>query len=183
MIRFFYDRIPPGVLILALLLGWYFWGWLKSRFRDTHKVAWKLTHAALCLCWLALFAYVTGFSRESSGVSQVILRPFWSYRLAFLEGSYDYFQEIYLNILLFIPFGAALGEVFPRRGWIGAILLCLLVSIAGEYVQYTFALGLAETDDVISNTLGGTIGVILGAFGVPAYNKIHKAVSQWLKND
>ena len=68
-----------------------------------------------------------------------------------------------MNVFLFFPLGLTLSNALPRRWnrWlrIGVTTLagCLL-SAGIEYAQYRFALGLAETDDVLCNTLGAFIG-------------------------
>ncbi len=68
-----------------------------------------------------------------------------------------------MNVFLFFPLGLSLSNALPRRWhrW-GRIALttsaACLFSIAIEYTQYHYALGLAETDDVICNTLGAFIG-------------------------
>lgn len=61
------------------------------------------------------------------------------------------------------PLGLTLSNALPRKWhrW-GRIILTTLVGCALsagiEYTQYRYALGLAETDDVICNTLGAFIG-------------------------
>lgn len=68
-----------------------------------------------------------------------------------------------MNVFLFFPLGLTLSNALPRRWnrWlrIGVTTLagCLL-SAGIEYAQYRFALGLAETDDVLCNTLGALLG-------------------------
>lgn len=68
-----------------------------------------------------------------------------------------------MNVFLFFPLGLTLSNALPRR-WnyrrrIGVTVLagCLL-SAGIECAQYRFALGLAETDDVLCNTLGALLG-------------------------
>lgn len=41
-----------------------------------------------------------------------------------------------------------------------AVLICCGVSLLIEMLQYVTGLGLCELDDVVSNTLGGFIGVM-----------------------
>lgn len=183
MTRFFYDGIPLLYLIFAFVLLGYCWCALKARFARLVPRAWRLAHGGILLLWTVLFVCVLFLSREGTGERRAILMPLWSYKIAFLEGSYDYFQEIYLNVLLFVPAGAALGELFPKRGWLWALLFCTLISTATEAVQYFFSLGLCETDDVISNTIGGGIGAAIGTFAVPIYTSIHGVFEKWLNRD
>ncbi|MFH0411913.1 VanZ family protein [Corynebacterium sp. L4756] len=60
------------------------------------------------------------------------------------------------NVLLFMPFGAA---IFARtRSFVTAVLLSLFASVGIEITQYVFALGYSDIDDVFFNTLGGVAG-------------------------
>lgn len=47
-----------------------------------------------------------------------------------------------------------------RWKWLLCILIGFLVSVGVESIRYVFALGRAETDDVICNTLGCALGVL-----------------------
>lgn len=67
-----------------------------------------------------------------------------------------YWWDIVLNILLFIPLGFLLG----RKGW-KAILFGFLLSAFIELAQYVFLLGYCEADDVLNNTIGCVLGVLL----------------------
>lgn len=67
-----------------------------------------------------------------------------------------YWWDITLNILLFIPLGFLLG----RKGW-KAVFLGFLISAFIECAQYLFLLGYCEADDVLNNTIGCGIRVLL----------------------
>lgn len=62
-----------------------------------------------------------------------------------------------MNIVLFVPFGFFAGKIW---GW-RAVLYGMLFSIAIEAAQYIGALGYTEVDDVINNTLGTLLGVLI----------------------
>ena len=68
-----------------------------------------------------------------------------------------------MNVFLFFPLGLTLSNALPRKWhrW-GRIILTTFIGCALstgiEYAQYRYALGLAETDDVICNTLGAFLG-------------------------
>lgn len=68
-----------------------------------------------------------------------------------------------MNVFLFFPLGLTLSNALPRRWncWLRIIVTVLagcVLSAGIEYAQYRFALGMAETDDVICNTLGAFLG-------------------------
>lgn len=83
-----------------------------------------------------------------------------------------------MNIFLFFPFGLTLSNALPQSWgrWqrIGlTVITGLLLSAGIEYIQYRFALGVAETDDVICNTIGAFIGStsLLIAHGIEKYKE------------
>ena len=68
-----------------------------------------------------------------------------------------------MNVFLFFPLGLTLSNALPQKWhrWVRIGLTTLIGGIlsAGiEYAQYRYALGMAEVDDVICNTLGAFIG-------------------------
>lgn len=110
---------------------------------------------AYCLFML----WVTLFSRKPS-THRFELSIFWSFRELF-SGHPDGVKDIvqYLdNILFFIPFGFLLP---CKKNSKQVAHIAFAASVVIELSQYVFALGLAETDDVISNVLGGLIGFCL----------------------
>lgn len=65
------------------------------------------------------------------------------------------------NVAAFVPFGAYLPLIRRRTG-IGANLLIVIgTSVVVEVVQGVFGLGASDIDDVILNTLGGLIGILV----------------------
>lgn len=113
----------------------------------------RLFFIAYCL----LLLWLTIISRQPRANGRIIKwELFWSYR-AWIEGEsngkVEAIQNIN-NILLFIPF----GFLFPAKKWRLLILASITVSALIECVQYIFALGWCEIDDVISNTIGAMIG-------------------------
>lgn len=66
------------------------------------------------------------------------------------------------NIFAFMPLGFFSSLLFKRLRFIGIIfLLCMLGSIMIEMLQFTYRVGSLDIDDVILNTIGGTIGYIV----------------------
>jgi glycopeptide antibiotics resistance protein len=89
------------------------------------------------------------------------LRLFWGLRM-WLDGEpqgWTVFLQYINNIIFFIPFGFLLsGNV---KDWKKVVVIGFCSSAFIELTQYVTARGLAEIDDVISNTLGVVIGVLL----------------------
>ena len=88
--------------------------------------------------------------------SAIMLDLFWSYRLFFISPVMR--LQILNNIWLFVPLGAMLYRLWPR-GYV--VLIPVLLSLGIETLQLVLGRGLFETDDIISNSLGGLIGVLV----------------------
>lgn len=72
--------------------------------------------------------------------------------------------QIYMNVMLYVPFGYLLPYVFEwcrKRVRIRPVLCCLAASFITENLQLVFRRGFYDIDDLLSNTLGGLIGQIL----------------------
>lgn len=69
--------------------------------------------------------------------------------------------DFILNVLLFLPFGLALGLVVPRRSWVW--LVPPVTSLLIELLQWRLIPGRnAALGDLLANTLGGALGVLCG---------------------
>ena len=102
--------------------------------------------------YIAAVLWITLFSRIGEGYRGLFL-PFHSY-VEILKGNRQFLLENIGNVVLFIPLGVALKwsgvEDVKKTGF--------LVSFLIEVLQFTFALGTFECDDLIHNTLGAVIG-------------------------
>ena len=71
--------------------------------------------------------------------------------------------DFFLNLLLFLPFGLALGLLLPRWQWVW--LVPPATSLVIEVLQLTLIPGRsAALGDLLANTFGGDIGVACGVF-------------------
>ena len=66
-------------------------------------------------------------------------------------------------MVLFIPLGILLGLLFRGRCVLLPVLIGTAVSAVVELVQLVGKLGLFEFDDMIYNTAGCLIGVLVGS--------------------
>ena len=66
--------------------------------------------------------------------------------------------DFVMNFLAFIPFGFYMKLLFPKRFWVQPLPI-FGVSLLFEILQYIFALGASDINDLISNTLGGLAGI------------------------
>lgn len=72
-------------------------------------------------------------------------------------------REIFLNIVSFIPLGLGFYRLGNKKFWF-AVTICVAVSFFYEGIQYALAIGMADVTDVIHNSLGGIIGVLMARF-------------------
>lgn len=72
-------------------------------------------------------------------------------------------KEVLYNVLVFIPLGVYVNMY--RHPWIfwKKIIPCMAVSFLFELLQFVFALGVSDITDLITNTLGGVLGLLLYA--------------------
>lgn len=147
------DRIPRTVLIATILyvIISLIWG------------LWKSKREALLLLlygYTAMVLYVTVFSRESKEYFSYSLKPFSSY-YAIANGDKLLFPQVIMNIIMFVPFGLLIKSANRAWSWIYIFLCGLLLSITVETLQFLLLKGTAELDDIIHNTFGCFIGVVL----------------------
>lgn len=142
------------ILMLALLIVWAMLSLHKNQKKRT------IINAVLCFITALIILYATILTR-TPGVPAVILAPFAALAAARIQP--EIHREMLMNVFLFFPLGLTLSNALPRKWhrW-GRIALTTLVgcvlSAGIEYTQYRYALGLAEVDDVICNTLGAFLG-------------------------
>ncbi len=156
MLHYIYTRSFISIItFMALALA--AWGALPARVGARR---WRWGNLVLVLLITAAILYATLFSRAEGGTG-LILTPFASLTAARVQP--ELYREMLMNVFLFFPLGLTLSNALPQKWhrWLRIILTTLVgcaLSAGIEYAQYRCALGLAETDDVICNTLGAFLG-------------------------
>jgi glycopeptide antibiotics resistance protein len=113
----------------------------------------------LVLLWLILFKF-------SFNLSSLLDCPTRNFNLIpFAHASRDNLRETIYNLAVFIPFGLLLGVNLKRASFWLRLACVVTFSLAVEAVQFVFAMGAADTTDVITNTFGGFLGLMLYRFG------------------
>lgn len=160
--------LPLVPLVLSVIAALALWTWLRRplRRRMDREGLWQGAALALFLLWAASVIYIT-LLRRGEGNGEIILTPFWSYREVLSGRNRELLRADLMNVLLFLPGGLALGELAPahwrRKKLALALVLGMVLSVFVEAMQALFQLGLAETDDVIHNTLGCLLGSLPAA--------------------
>ncbi|HEY8600028.1 MAG TPA: VanZ family protein [Thermomicrobiales bacterium] len=75
------------------------------------------------------------------------------------------FGEIAYNCIFFIPFGVLLNINFKGVRFLPKLASILVFSLTAELTQFIFAIGATDITDVITNTVGGFLGLHLYCFG------------------
>ncbi|ANF97913.1 VanZ family protein [Paenibacillus bovis] len=112
---------------------------------------------------LVPFQFVSDFLKETS----VSLHDPKTYMHIFKERA---FLQVLFNILLTVPFGMFLRYYF-RQGWWSALIWSFLLSLSFETIQLTGIFGIYDhayrifdVDDLICNTFGGMVGLLIASW-------------------
>ena len=110
------------------------------------------------LFWIILFKYISPlelFSRDRFIYRRVSMVPFSD----FAKGYYSKLA-IWGNILLFIPVGVYLSVFKKNLKIYQKIIILPFISLFFEIAQYIFLIGATDATDIVTNTLGGTLGIL-----------------------
>ena len=156
MFQSIYSK-PLSNIILAIVIAIVAWGYLRTKVQLRR---WTMANFVLFCAAVIAILYATILNR-TPGNYELILTPFATFTAA--QQQPELYREMLMNVFLFFPLGLTLSNVLPQKWhrWLRIILTTLVgcaLSAGIEYTQYRCALGLAETDDVICNTLGAFIG-------------------------
>ena len=158
--------LPIWKTVAALFLVLLLWCVLSHRCSRAgpHLWVWKILCGVGTLLWIIAILYVTLLSR-SAGDGAVYLLPFHQLLSVLRGGNPEILRSAWMNVLLFVPPGMLLPELFPAdwplsRRLLVTGLVSMSFSTGIELMQWCWTLGTAETDDVLANTLGAIIGVL-----------------------
>jgi len=120
----------------------------------------KVTAGLFAIEYVLLIYCATVIFREYSENVGHNFTPFWSYE-EIGNGRNDLLAENIMNVVVFVPIGLLLSCVSQRLKWWMVLLIGFGVSLSIEVLQYYFHKGFSEVDDVIHNTLGCAIGILI----------------------
>lgn len=69
--------------------------------------------------------------------------------------------EVIFNVLIFIPFGFFSIYLSKNRSFLGKLWMIFTVSFLVEILQYFLGIGASDVTDLITNTFGGLIGIVI----------------------
>ena len=156
MLHYIYSR-PLIVIVLFMVLALVVWGGSAAHIAAKR---WWRGNFILAVLMAGAILYATILTR-SEGSTGLLLTPFATFAAARQQP--ELYREMLMNVFLFFPLGLTLSNALPQKWyrWLRIILTTLIgciLSAGIEYVQYRYALGMVEVDDVICNTLGAFIG-------------------------
>ena len=157
--------LPIGEALIYIGLTTLICIFLHNRFKKSPL--WKSCNIVFLICWIGAIFLGTLLQRTAGhSSSRPVLMPFYSYYIALHGGSQEIYRTNFMNTVFFYPTGllgsAILPGSWPRIRKILLVAVCFTVlSIAIEFIQYRFGLGIAEMDDVIHNALGTLLGALV----------------------
>ncbi len=114
--------------------------------------------------YLSFVATITVVARIPSHNSQYQLLLFWTYK-AIANGETHYIYEIFWNVVLFIPIGILIMLLLTfKHKWVVTLFTGIILSALIEVIQLIFHRGLFEFDDIVHNTRGTIIGILVFMF-------------------
>ncbi|MHC5374557.1 VanZ family protein [Enterococcus sp. LJL120] len=122
----------------------------------------------LLLCYLVVVVWIILFKVATSvnTVQFFLEHPSRSLNLipfgeSVIVNGKIYLQEIIYNTLIFVPFGGLLSLYDKRSSLIKKLLYIFSFSLLLETAQYVLGIGASDITDVLVNTLGGLIGLLI----------------------
>jgi glycopeptide antibiotics resistance protein len=109
----------------------------------------------LVLIWIILFKMQFSFQTlpHFRGLNLI---PFAG---SVIKNNHLDYNEIILNMMIFIPFGLYLCMIKLNWSFSKKIISIAGISLLFELLQFLFAIGGTDITDLISNTLGGAVGI------------------------
>lgn len=151
-------EIPIGWVFLAVMLVVSLWT-VAAKFFESRK--WFGVINIVTLITMSIAVFLITLVLRTHGASGVSLVPFYVFALA--REYPDVYNQMVLNIVLFVPLGLSFPYILRKRAKhpvVITLIFALVVSLIIEILQYIFACGYSEVDDLIFNVSGALIGAI-----------------------
>lgn len=134
----------PWVVVILALAAVLIWGLLG---RIVPRRVWKPVCGAAALLATVLVLWLTVWNRTPSE------EHVFTWAAAYTN---EFFREMFMNAVLYVPFGLAVCGLIGPWG----VLAGFLLSAGVEGWQYATGAGLAQGTDVLCNTLGAAVGML-----------------------
>lgn len=151
-------EIPWYVYAVLVVTVVAVWGVLIGYFRERRAFR-VLCAVGASLTAIGILCITVLFRTEQD--SALILQPFAVF--AHAAQYHDVYNQMVLNIILFVPLGLTLPTALPRKckhPLVVTVACGVGLSVLAEYGQWALSRGYSEVDDVMLNTLGAVIGLL-----------------------
>lgn len=158
---FLLDFEIKTVCVVGLVLfGVYCVTVKKLKVGQAQSVSKKEMFCALIFCiYVGMLLSGMLIDRQSDEKEWYMLTPFWSYMALYREWNIYLAIQIIVNVLVFVPWGILLPNIWAKAGRVNVLLLSILAFSASiEVIQFIGKRGLFEFDDMFHNVLGAFIG-------------------------
>jgi len=111
----------------------------------------------IILTWIILFKFSFNFERLDH-YRNINLNPFGGSMI--VNDRIDITEIIY-NVIVFIPMGIFTCLLKPNWSFIQKMAPAFLASLVFEAMQFILAIGASDITDLLGNTFGGIIGIVI----------------------
>lgn len=123
--------------------------------KSNHFVKFLFLLYLLLLVWIILFKLSFSLS-ELDRIREINIIPFYyEHEVTF------HATEVVENVLIFIPFGVYLCMLKKPSMFAAKLLVIAGTSAVFEMLQFILAVGRTDITDLITNTCGGVLGILL----------------------
>jgi glycopeptide antibiotics resistance protein len=154
MLRYLPWGIIVGIVLVMILKA------INDGRKRKNKRPYPVWTNTCFIVYVVIMLFITFWSREEGLSKGVDLRVMSTWGINARNNAY-----VIENILLFIPYGFLCPWVLPfARRFISCTLVGFVTSCLIEYMQLFTGRGIWQIDDVLTNTIGASIGFLLYAF-------------------
>ncbi|WP_318065936.1 VanZ family protein [Clostridium boliviensis] len=141
------------VIVLLMILKSLFYYLKKWTFMSTYQIV----AVGTFISYIYIVLMISYFSRPAGSRNDVNLIFLETWRNSAQSRAY-----VVENIIMMIPFGLLLPAFFkPSRNFFCCIPLGFMFSVCLEYSQFLSKRGYMQTDDVVMNVIGTSIGYVV----------------------
>lgn len=123
----------------------------------------KPQYAVLFVLYILAILVVTLITRQTRTETVLQTELFASVKSFLLEGDVEELNHMILNVVMFMPLGYLFVQMHPRKlGDAAQVLgISVMLSTIIESCQLIFRLGNCDVDDILANTFGALLGLVL----------------------
>lgn len=179
----FFQIYKQPVWLVPFLIGGAILVWAILWMLLGQKKLWRRMNIALAAVYACIVLFGTVILR-ASGERELWLVPFASLQRA--REQPEIYRALAMNVLMFAPVGMTVSASFSQKQSFAArlwrtLVTSLLFSLLIETLQYTLGRGNAETDDLLTNLLGASLGSLYLPLGRCLLQSVKKDEKKMMK--